>query len=154
MPLLPRALRSGRSALVVLDLEGAIERLKKLEDCRRISTSSRVTPTPLTRIWSRPTSWGRRAGAHQQASGALSRYPELPLFGRAAREKRIEQLELERGKPGRGLRQAAFEQQKFHRLYGHFRDFIGQHLDIAFRPDPGSRSAGQNSTSSVSCKKP
>ncbi|MBW3812750.1 hypothetical protein GM611_23115, partial [Aeromonas hydrophila] len=26
--------------------------------------------------------------------------------------------------------------QKYHRLYGHFRDFIGQHLDIAFRPDP------------------
>jgi chromosome partition protein MukB len=81
-------------------------------------------------------SWGRRAGAHQQASGALLRYPELPLFGRAAREKRIEQLDLERENLIEGYAKAAFEQQKYHRLYGHFRDFIGQHLDIAFRPDP------------------
>ena len=66
----------------------------------------------------------------------FSRYPELPLFGRAAREKRIEQLDLERENLIEGYAKAAFEQQKYHRLYGHFRDFIGQHLDIAFRPDP------------------
>ena len=66
----------------------------------------------------------------------FSRYPELPLFGRAAREKRIEQLDLEREGLIEGYAKAAFEQQKYHRLYGHFRDFIGQHLDIAFRPDP------------------
>ncbi len=83
----------------------------------------------------------------------FSRYPELPLFGRAAREKRIEQLDLEREGLIEGYAKAAFEQQKYHRLYGHFRDFIGQHLDIAFRPTPKPK-CRPNRPSCARCKEP
>lgn len=127
----------ARSALVVLDLEGAIERLKKLEDC----------PEDIYLIQGNPDSFDEDLVEADELGDAVlvrtskrqvrfSRYPELPLFGRAAREKRIEQLDLEREGLIEGYAKAAFEQQKYHRLYGHFRDFIGQHLDIAFRPDP------------------
>jgi chromosome partition protein MukB len=127
----------ARSALVVLDLEGAIERLKKLEDC----------PEDIYLIQGNPDSFDEDLVEADELGDAVlvrtskrqvrfSRYPELPLFGRAAREKRIEQLDLERENLIEGYAKAAFEQQKYHRLYGHFRDFIGQHLDIAFRPDP------------------
>ncbi|MGL5598542.1 MAG: chromosome partition protein MukB, partial [Aeromonas sp.] len=127
----------ARSALVVLDLDGAIERLKKLEDC----------PEDIYLIQGNPDSFDEDLVEADELGAAVlvrtskrqvrfSRYPELPLFGRAAREKRIEQLDLEREALIEGYAKASFDQQKYHRLYGHFREFIGQHLDIAFQPDP------------------
>ncbi|ALP39679.1 chromosome partition protein MukB [Aeromonas schubertii] len=127
----------ARCALVVLDLEGAIERLKALDDC----------PEDIYLIQGNPDSFDEDLVEADELGNAVlvrtskrqvrySRYPELPLFGRAAREKRIEQLEVERDALIEAYAKAAFEQQKFHRLYQHFSDFVGAHLGIAFQDDP------------------
>lgn len=71
----------------MLDLEGAIERLKKLEDC----------PEDIYLIQGNPDSFDEDLVEADELGDAVlvrtskrqvrfSRYPELPLFGRAARE--------------------------------------------------------------------
>ncbi|SIQ19415.1 bacterial condensin subunit MukB [Aeromonas sp. RU39B] len=127
----------ARCALVVLDLDGAIERLKAIDDC----------PEDIYLIQGNPDSFDEDLVEADELGNAVlvrtskrqvrySRYPSLPLFGRAAREKRIEQLDAERDALVEAYARAAFEQQKYHRLYQHFSDFVGTHLGIAFQPDP------------------
>ncbi|MCM2209692.1 hypothetical protein MYF61_29185, partial [Klebsiella quasipneumoniae] len=46
-----------------------------------------------------------------------SRFPEIPLFGRAAREQRLEKLREERDVVVENHAKAAFDAQKLNRLY-------------------------------------
>ncbi|KOO12476.1 hypothetical protein AKJ18_23745, partial [Vibrio xuii] len=49
-----------------------------------------------------------------------SRLPEIPLFGRAAREQRLELLRVERDEVVEQHAKAAFDSQKLQRLYQAF----------------------------------
>lgn len=65
-----------------------------------------------------------------------SRFPKIPLFGRAAREQRLELLRDERDEVVEAHAKAAFDSQKLQRLYRSFNDFVAQHLQVAFESDP------------------
>ena len=65
-----------------------------------------------------------------------SRFPSLPLFGRAAREKRIETLHAERESLSERFATLSFDVQKTQRLHQAFSRFIGSHLAVAFEDDP------------------
>ncbi|VFS44759.1 chromosome partition protein mukB [Enterobacter cancerogenus] len=54
-----------------------------------------------------------------------SRFPELPLFGRAARENRIESLHAERETLSERFATLSFDVQKTQRLHQAFSRFIG-----------------------------
>ena len=65
-----------------------------------------------------------------------SRFPSLPLFGRAARENRIESLHQERETLSERFATLSFDVQKTQRLHQAFSRFIGNHLAVAFEDDP------------------
>ncbi len=65
-----------------------------------------------------------------------SRFPTLPLFGRAARESRIESLHAEREDLSERFATLSFDVQKTQRQHQAFSRFIGSHLAVAFEDDP------------------
>ncbi|STK75326.1 chromosome partition protein [Escherichia coli] len=65
-----------------------------------------------------------------------SRFPEVPLFGRAARESRIESRHAEREVLSERFATLSFDVQKTQRLHQAFSRFIGSHLAVAFESDP------------------
>ncbi|MDF4787292.1 chromosome partition protein MukB, partial [Vibrio parahaemolyticus] len=65
-----------------------------------------------------------------------SRLPEIPLFGRAAREQRLELLRNEREEVVEKHAKAAFDSQKMQRLYQAFNLFVSNHIQVAFDADP------------------
>ncbi len=65
-----------------------------------------------------------------------SRYPELPLFGRAARESHLESLSAERDELAERYATLSFDVQKIQRSHQAFSRFIGQHISVAFEADP------------------
>ncbi len=69
-----------------------------------------------------------------------SRFPEVPLFGRAARESRIESLHAEREVLSERFATLSFDVQKTQRLHQAFSRFIGSHLAVAFESDRKQKS--------------
>uniref|UniRef100_UPI0026723743 chromosome partition protein MukB n=1 Tax=Hafnia paralvei TaxID=546367 RepID=UPI0026723743 len=65
-----------------------------------------------------------------------SRFPEVPLFGRAARESRLETLYAQRDELAERYATLSFDVQKTQRLHQAFSRFIGSHLAVAFEQDP------------------
>ncbi|QKO13734.1 Chromosome partition protein MukB [Dickeya solani] len=65
-----------------------------------------------------------------------SRFPELPLFGRAAREQRLESLRETREQLAEQYATLSFDVQKIQRLHQAFSRFIGSHLAVVFESDP------------------
>ncbi|SPY32185.1 chromosome partition protein MukB [Pasteurella canis] len=65
-----------------------------------------------------------------------SKFPDIPLFGRAAREKYLEELQVQRDEIAEQYAQRAFDVQKCQRLHEHFSQFVGLHLALAFQPNP------------------
>ncbi|HBO38607.1 MAG TPA: chromosome partition protein MukB, partial [Pasteurellaceae bacterium] len=65
-----------------------------------------------------------------------SKFPEIPLFGRAAREKHLEALQAQRNEVAEQYAQCAFDVQKCQRLHQQFSQFVGLHLALAFQPNP------------------
>ena len=65
-----------------------------------------------------------------------SRLPSIPLFGRAAREQRLELLRAEREQVAEEYAKAAFDSQKLQRLYQSYNEFVSKHIHIAFNDDP------------------
>ena len=61
---------------------------------------------------------------------------DYPLFGRAARESRIESLHAEREVLSERFATLSFDVQKTQRLHQAFSRFIGSHLAVAFESDP------------------
>lgn len=118
----------ARAAIVVADLEAALERLKALEDL----------PDDVYLIQGNPESFDEDLLDARELEQALvvrgsdrqlrCPLPERPLFGRAAREQRIAALEAERESLIDAYATAAFEQQKHSRTYHHFSQFIAEHL--------------------------
>ncbi len=132
----------ARAAIVVADLEAAVTRLQALEDL----------PDDLYLIQGNPESFDEDLLEANELEQALvvrssdrqwrfSRYPKVPLFGRAAREQRMADLDQEREAMIEAYAKAAFDQQRHSRTWHHFSQFIADHLHIAFLADPESELA-------------
>ncbi|HAZ76875.1 MAG TPA: chromosome partition protein MukB, partial [Enterobacteriaceae bacterium] len=127
----------SRHAIVVPDLSLIAEQLEGLTDC----------PEDLYLIEGDPQSFDDSVFAADELEKAVivkvadrqwrySRFPSLPLFGRAARESRIESLHAERETLAERFATLSFDVQKTQRLHQAFSRFIGSHLAVAFEDDP------------------
>ncbi|CNH09408.1 chromosome partition protein MukB [Yersinia intermedia] len=127
----------SRHGIVVPDLSLVRDQLAGLEDC----------PEDLYLIEGDPQSFDDSVFAVEELEKAVvvkiadrqwrySRYPELPLFGRAARENRLEALYQERDSLAERYATLSFDVQKTQRLHQAFSRFIGSHLAVAFDADP------------------
>ncbi len=127
----------SRHAIVVPDLSLVREQLDGLED----------TPEDLYLIEGDPQSFDDSVFSTEELEKAVvvkvadrqwrySRFPTLPLFGRAARENRIESLHKERETLSERFATLSFDVQKTQRLHQAFSRFIGSHLGVAFEADP------------------
>lgn len=127
----------SRHAIVVPELSRVREYLDGLEDC----------PEDLYLIEGDPQSFDDSVFSVEELEKAVvvkiadrqwrySRFPSVPLFGRAARESRIESLHAEREELAEKFATLSFDVQKTQRLHQAFSRFIGQHLSVAFDDDP------------------
>ncbi len=127
----------ARHAIVVRDLEAVKAQLAQIEDC----------PDDLYLIEGDPAAFDDNVFSAQELEKGVvvqvsqrelrySTFPEIPLFGRAAREKRLEELEVERQEVAEQYAELAFDVQKCQRQHGQFSQFVGLHLALAFQPNP------------------
>ncbi|MEZ8100296.1 chromosome partition protein MukB [Vibrio bivalvicida] len=127
----------ARHAIVVSDLSGIEEKLVELDDC----------PEDLYIIEGDIDAFDDSSFDAEELEGAVcvrmndrqmrySRLPEIPLFGRAAREQRLELLRDEREEVVEEHAKAAFDSQKLQRMYQAFNSFVAKHIQVAFESDP------------------
>ncbi|MBL4831019.1 MAG: chromosome partition protein MukB [Aliivibrio sp.] len=127
----------ARHAIIVSDLKGIKEKLGNLDDC----------PDDLYVIEGDVDAFDDSVFDVVELEDAVcvhlndrqlrySRFPETPIFGRAAREQRLELLREERDDVAELFAKAAFDAQKMQRLYLSFNRFVSVHLSVAFTPDP------------------
>ncbi|WP_034950353.1 chromosome partition protein MukB [Erwinia oleae] len=127
----------SRHAIVVPDLSRAREQLEGLEEC----------PEDLYLIEGDPQSFDDSVFNVEEMQRAVvvksgerqwrySRFPKVPLFGRAARENQLELLHAERETLAERYATLSFDVQKTQRLHQSFSRFIGSHLGVAFEADP------------------
>ncbi|KLV04790.1 cell division protein MukB [Photobacterium aquae] len=127
----------ARHAIVVPDLKGIKDKLVALDDC----------PDDLYILEGDADSFDDSGFDVDELEGAVcvhlndrqlrySRFPKVPLFGRAARELRLEQLREEREQLIEDHAKASFDSQKLQRLYQSFNSFVATHMAVAFQPDP------------------
>ncbi|MDU7735731.1 MAG: chromosome partition protein MukB [Citrobacter freundii] len=127
----------SRHAIVVPDLSLITEQLEGLTDC----------PEDLYFIEGDPQSFDDSVFSVDELENAVvvktaerqwrySRFPKVPIFGRAARESRIETLHAEREGLSERFATLSFDVQKTQRLHQAFSRFIGSHLSVAFEADP------------------
>lgn len=127
----------SRHAIVVPDLSLVREQLDGLEEC----------PEDLYLIEGDPQSFDDSVFSLDELQNAVvvkvaerqwrySRFPKIPLFGRAARENQLELLNNERDRLAERYATLSFDVQKTQRLHQSFSRFIGSHLAVAFDDDP------------------
>ncbi|ARD38717.1 chromosome partition protein MukB [Edwardsiella ictaluri] len=127
----------SRHAIVVPDLAAVRAQLAGLDEC----------PEDLYLIEGDPQSFDDSVFAVEELEKAVvvkiadrqwrySRFPSLPLFGRAARESRLETLYTEREALAERYATLSFDVQKIQRLHHAFSRFIGSHLAVVFDNDP------------------
>jgi chromosome partition protein MukB len=127
----------ARHAIVLTDLEGIEKKLTELDDC----------PDDLYLIEGDADAFDESGFNVTELEGAVcvalnkqqlrySRLPELPLFGRAAREQRLEALREERAQAAEDYAKSAFDAQKLQRCYQVFNQFVAQHIQVAFAANP------------------
>lgn len=127
----------ARHAIVVSDLDGIQEKLAGLDDC----------PDDLYIIEGDVDAFDDSTMLVDELDGAVcvqlnerqvrySRFPKIPLFGRAAREQRLENLRESREEVVEQHAKAAFDSQKLQRLFQGFNEFVAKHLQVVFQDDP------------------
>lgn len=127
----------ARHAIVVPDLKGIKEKLVDIDDC----------PDDLYVIEGEADGFDDSVFDSDELEGAVcvhlndrqlrySRFPKVPLFGRAAREHRLDSLREKREELVESYAKASFDAQKLHRLTHSFNAFVSTHLHVAFEPDP------------------
>ncbi|WP_318453236.1 chromosome partition protein MukB [Photobacterium leiognathi] len=127
----------ARHAIVVPDLKGIKEKLVALDDC----------PDDLYIIEGDADAFDDSGFDVDELEDAVcvhlndrqlrySRFPKVPLFGRAAREQRLDILRDEREQVVEDHAKASFDSQKLQRLYQSFNSFVATHMAVAFNPDP------------------
>ena len=127
----------ARHAIVVRDLDAVREQLIDLEDCS--DDLYLIEGDPAAFDDSVLSAQELELGVVVQVSDRelrYSKFPEIPLFGRAAREKHLEELQVQRDEIAEEYAQIAFDVQKCQRLHEHFSQFVGLHLALAFQPNP------------------
>lgn len=136
----------SRHAIVVPDLSLVREMLDGLEEC----------PEDLYLIEGDPQSFDDSVFSVDELENAVvvkvaerqwrySRFPKVPLFGRAARENQLELLNNERDQLAERFATLSFDVQKTQRLHQSFSRFIGSHLAVAFDEDPEAQMRQLNS---------
>ena len=127
----------SRHGIVVPDLSRIRDQLDGLDDC----------PDDLYLIEGDPQSFDDSVFGIEELEKAVlvkvadrqwrySRFPLVPLFGRAARENRLESLNVERDALAERYATLSFDVQKLQRLHQAFGRFVGSHLAVAFESDP------------------
>ncbi len=127
----------ARHAIVVSDLSDIEQKLVDLDDC----------PEDLYLIEGDVDAFDDSAMQAEELQGAVcvrlnehqlrySRFPQIPLFGRAAREQRLELLRAQLEEVVEEHAKAAFDSQKLQRLYQAFNQFVAAHIQVAFDADP------------------
>jgi chromosome partition protein MukB len=127
----------SRHAIVVPDLSLIRDQLDGLEEC----------PEDLYLIEGDPQSFDDNVFGVEELNRAVvvkiadrqwrySRFPEVPLFGRAARDNRLDVLHKEREDLAERYATLSFDVQKIQRAHQAFSRFIGSHLAVAFDNDP------------------
>ncbi|MCL9774714.1 chromosome partition protein MukB [Vibrio methylphosphonaticus] len=127
----------ARHAIVVSNLDGIKEKLVELDDC----------PEDLYIIEGDIDAFDDSTFDADELGGAVcvqlnerqlrySRFPTIPLFGRAAREQRLELLRDQKEDTVEQHAKAAFDAQKLQRLYQAFNAFVAEHMQLAFDADP------------------
>lgn len=127
----------ARHAIVVPDLTDIKSKLLSVTDC----------PEDIYIIQGEPDAFDDTSFAVEELQGAVcvqfsdrqmrySRIPEMSLFGRAAREQRVQQLRDDRAEIVEQHASVAFDAQKLSRLYLGFSQFVENHIQIAFEQDP------------------
>ncbi|WP_373768150.1 chromosome partition protein MukB [Glaesserella sp.] len=127
----------ARHAIVVRDLEAVKAQLGQLDDC----------PDNLYLIEGDPNAFDDNVFQTEElADGVVvqlsnrqwrySKFSEFAVFGRASREKQLEQLKITRDETAEKHAERAFDVQKCQRLHQHLSQFVGTHLALAFQPDP------------------
>ncbi len=127
----------ARHGIVVPDLSRVRELLDGMDDC----------PEDLYLIEGDPQSFDDSVFNVEELEKAVvvkasdrqwrySRFPKVPLFGRAARENQLELLQTEREGLAERYATLSFDVQKTQRLHQSFSRFIGSHLAVAFESDP------------------
>ncbi len=130
----------SRHAIVVPDLSRVAEQLEGLEDC----------PEDLYLIEGDPQSFDDSVFSVDELEKAVvvkiadrqwrySRFPSLPLFGRAARENRIETLHAERESLSERFATLSFDVQKTQRLHRGLQPLYRQPSGGGFRGRSGRR---------------
>lgn len=131
----------SRQAIVVPDLALVKSQLDNLDDC----------PDDLYFIEGDPVSFDDSVFESEELTNAVlvksgdrqwrySRFPQVPLFGRAAREKHLDKLTHERDELHEHYANLSFDLQKVQRIEQNFSQFIGQYLATAFDIDPEAES--------------
>ncbi len=127
----------ARNAIVVMDLDGAINHLNTLTELPEDIYLIQGNPDAFDENLHTATEFDKAVLVRtSQREIRYSRYPEVPVFGRAAREQRIELLSAQRDEIVEAYAKAAFEQQKQNRLYHHLSQFMTENLHVAFEDDP------------------
>ena len=65
-----------------------------------------------------------------------SKFPQIPLFGRAAREKHLEELQAKRDEIAEEYAQIAFDVQNVNVCTNTLVSLLALHLALAFQPNP------------------
>ncbi len=136
----------ARHAIVVPDLSLIRDQLNELQDC----------PEDLYLIEGDPQAFDESVFNAEELEGAVvvkvaerqwrySRFPKVPLFGRAARENQLERLRAERSMLNERFATFSFDVQKTQRLHQSVSRFIGSHITVAFDPDPEAQIRQLNS---------
>ncbi|MBD9659380.1 MULTISPECIES: chromosome partition protein MukB [unclassified Pantoea] len=136
----------SRHAIVVPDLSLVRDLLDGLDEC----------PEDLYLIEGDPQAFDDSVFSVEELEKAVvvkvaerqwrySRFPKVPLFGRAARENQLELLNNEREQLAERYATLSFDVQKTQRLHQSFSRFIGSHLAVAFDEDPEAQIRQLNS---------
>lgn len=127
----------ARHAIVVSDLAAIREQLTSLDD----------VPEDFYLIEGDPQSFDDSVFDVEELTSAVvvkvserqwrySRFPEIPVFGRAARENRLDVLRQEKIELAENYASLSFDIQKLQRSQQSFSQFVGTHLAIAFESNP------------------
>ncbi|MFD1008219.1 chromosome partition protein MukB [Oceanisphaera ostreae] len=127
----------ARNGIVVVDPQAALDQLHALESC----------PADVYLIQGNPDAFDEDVLHATELDNAIwvkngerqlrySRFSPEPLFGRAAREAKIEQLNLELETANSEYADSAFTQQKQSRLYHQLSEFVSDGMQHAFGPNP------------------
>lgn len=127
----------ARCSIVVPDLNALREQLAGLDSC----------PEDLYLIEGDANAFDETLFTVEELDGAVlvkvgerqwrySRFPTTPLFGRAARESRLAELEQARDTLAGQAASLSIEIQKIQRQHQLFSTFVGTHLAVAFNADP------------------